>query len=167
MHRRTLIAAMSLWLAAVMPLAAAEKSGFEGKWRLDKGQSTGAEAGPDDLTQEIRQKGDNLVIRSTWREPKSGVITLPFLGVASTEMKLGMGGSEMQNTVGPYQFNTKTTMSGSELVTEWSAAMEKGALQGKWTRTLSPDGKTMTLKIDSGAPASGEHNTATLVFVKR
>ena len=144
----------------------AKDEGFNGKWVIDKNASTATSVIPDNLTQLIKKKGDALMIETYWREPKGGVAPLALLGIMTTNLKLGMDGSEIRNDIGPFHQLSKTTMNGNQLVTDWTATVNGQNVKGQWTRTLSDDGKNMTLDIQE-ATEDGKSNSGKLVFKRK
>jgi hypothetical protein len=52
------------------------------------------------------------------------------------------------------------------MVTDWRATMENGNVQGQWIRTVSSDGREMTLQIVSKA-SDGRSMDQTLVFKRK
>lgn len=171
MNRRMLLAAV-LALAVGLPMTAKDnpKSGFAGKWMLDKKQSPNGADAPDDLLQNIKQKGNQVVINSTWKEPKNGVYGLSTIGLTTSELKLNTDGTEDDYMIGPYHFKSKTTMDGNKMVTTWAAASDnadnKAQLDGTWTRTLSDDGRQMTVQIQ-GKANDGRSTDSTLIFKRK
>jgi hypothetical protein len=150
----------------IATLAFAKDEGFEGKWMIDKGASTATCDIPDALTQRIKKKGDGYEIETVWKEPRNGIAPLVLLGVMTTNFKLGGPGKDTVNQVGPFMQNTRTTYSADQLITEWTAHVEGKPVNGKWTRTLSPDGRTMTLEIQESS-ADGNSGNAKLVFTRK
>ena len=152
---------------ALMPPASAKDikdAGFSGKWALDK--HSNAPQGLDDLEQRIKQNGNDITIDSKFPEPKSAVVPLLYLGVMTTTMHLSADGSEVQNQIGPFQQGSKTTINGNQMETEWTAMVNGEQVQGHWTRTLSPDGKHMTLIIKESS-TQGQHGDAELHFTRK
>ena len=147
-----------------------DKSGFSGKWTLDKKSSPSASIAPDNMVENIKQKGNQLVIQSTWQEPKNGIYPLPMLSFTQSEMKLSTDGTEDDYMIGPYHFKSKSTMDGNKLVTTWSAAADnadqKSTMDGTWTRTLSDDGRQMTVQVQ-GKASDGRSSDATLIFKRK
>ena len=144
----------------------AKDSGFEGRWQLDTGQSSASANLPDHLEEQIKQTGNELVIQSRWREPQDGVTPMVMLGVMSSEIRLKTDGSQGNDQIGPFQTMTTSTQEGNKLVTKWQAAINGKQINGEWTRTLSPDGRTMTLDIQQ-TPDGGSAGNAHLVFKRR
>ena len=141
-------------------------TGFNGKWVLDRGASTATFDIPDNLTQEIKPKGSDLTIITTWKEPENGMAPLGLLGIMTTEFKCGTDGQENTNIIGPFKQVSKTTANGNQLVTEWTAGDQNGkTVTGHWTRTLSDDGNQMILEVQE--QDSGKSNNAHLVFRKK
>lgn len=147
-----------------------DKSGFSGKWTLDKKNSPSGSIAPDNMVENIKQKGNQLVVQSTWQEPKNGVYGLSLIGLTQSEMKLSTDGTEDDYMIGPYHFKSKSTMDGNKLVTTWSAAADnadqKSTMDGTWTRTLSDDGKQMTVQVQ-GKASDGRNSDATLIFKRK
>jgi hypothetical protein len=141
-------------------------SGFEGKWKLDKDR-TNAIGFPENLECEIKAEGANgLVIKSKFREPKNAVYPLMWVGIMTHELPLSTDGSEKTNHIGPFTHLSKTKVEGNRMVTDWTATMDNGHVQGQWIRTLSPDGKEMTVQIISKA-SDGRNMDQTLVMRRR
>lgn len=139
---------------------------FNGKWNLDKSASTASEDIPDHVVQQIKQKGDELTIQTTWQEPQNGIAPLTLLGIMTTQLKLTTNGSESTNQIGPFKQVSKTTANGNQLVTDWTALVNGATVTGHWTRSLSDDGKGMTLDIKEQT-SDGKSNEAHLVFKKK
>ena len=160
MSQKLTICLMSLSLLAM----AADHSGFEGKWLLDSG-GTGDEPVPVNLVQKIQRKGLDLEVQSTFAEPASGVVPLLYVGVMANDLMLSTDGSVKQNQIGPFQQASKTTLDGTTMTTEWTAVYKGEDINGKWIRTLQPDGRHMTLEIHESS--KGEDHTATLNFHRK
>lgn len=142
--------------------------GFDGKWVLDKnGSNSGSMPAPDGLQQRIKTNGNNIYIESVFKEPSNGVTPLLYLGIMMSNMQLGATGSETVNQVGPFMQTSKTTIDGNKMDTDWVAKHTSGeVVTGHWTRTLSDDGKHMTLEIKENA-TQGQSGNITLNFVKK
>lgn len=159
-------------LMLIVSVAAATNAGgdraFEGKWVLDKHASnTSSVPPPGDLRQTIKRKGDGLVIESTFKEPMTAVAPLLYLGIMTTTLQLKADGSDAVNQIGPYMQTSRTTFDGNKMTTEWTAKHTSGdTVNGHWTRTLSDDGKHMTLDIQESS-TKGQSGTASLHFVKK
>lgn len=139
---------------------------FEGKWKLDK-KKTQAQGAPEDLEVEIKPDGSNgVVIKSKYREPKSNMYPLMWVGVMTYELPLSSDGSEKTNQIGPFAHVSKTTVNGNQMTTDWRASMENGHVEGQWIRTVSDDGKEMRMQIISKA-SDGRNMDQTLVFAKK
>jgi hypothetical protein len=161
---------MFLWLAFfaifLVPAPAADHKGFEGKWVLDEKNSS-AEPMLQNLEQQIKEDGNQYKIRSTWRELKTGVAPVLYLGIMHTDLTLANDGSEAVNHIGPYEHRAKTILEGNRMVTDWVAGMRDGQpVTGQWVREVSPDGKQMTLQIKTSIN-DGRSNEARLVFKRK
>lgn len=147
-------------------LLAAKDDVFAGKWVIDKSASTATAEIPDGLTQQVKKKGEGLAIETYWKEPRSGMAPLVLLGIMTTNLKLDLNGQESTNWIGPFQQVSKTTQKGNQLDTDWHAVVNNQHVRGHWTRTLSADGKSMTLDIQQSTD-DGKSGTGKLVFKKR
>lgn len=166
LSRRFLLPALLACCVAAAPAANSSVEPFEGKWKLDT-KETKAKGGPEDLEVEIRSNGaDGLVVRSKYREPKNAVYPLMWVGIMTTELPLTVGGSETTNQIGPFAHVSRTSVEGNRMVTDWRAALENGQVEGQWIRTVSNDGKQMTLQIISKA-SDGRRMDQTLVFRRK
>ncbi len=159
----TIFALAALFVSPVLP----KNDGFNGKWIIDKNASTASFDIPEQLTQEIKTKGSNLMIQTTWKEPPNGIAPLGLLGIMTTNLRLNLGGQDETNEIGPFKQVSKTTMSGNQMMTDYNAlGVENGQqISGHWTRTLSDDGKQMTLEIKQSA--GSKNNDAKLVFRRK
>jgi len=157
---------MTLVLAAAATVGSS--NGFDGKWVLDKkAANTATVPPPDDLRQNIKASGGNISIDTTFKEPNNAITPLLYLGIMVTNIKLNADGSETVNQVGPFMQTSKTTVDGNKMDTEWIAKHTSGeVVNGHWTRTVSDDGKHMTLEIKESS-TQGQTGTATLNFVKK
>ena len=163
--RAKLIAAAALIALTALPVVA-KKTGFEGKWVIDKQSPSARDADfPIGLTQRIKQSGSGYTIESQFPEPKSGIVPLLYLGIMATRLNLATDGSRSQNQIGPFQQAAKTTVDGNSMTTEWVAVVKGDQVQGKWIRTLSEDGKHMTLQVNE--TSKGQTRQATIVFKRR
>ena len=139
---------------------------FEGKWKLDK-KKTQATGAPEDLEFEIKKDGaSGIVIKSKYREPKSAIYPLMWVGIMTYELPLSSDGSEKTNQIGPFAHVSKTTIDGKKMTTDWRATNDNGHVEGQWIRTLSDDGRELTLQIISKA-SDGRNMDQTLVFARR
>jgi hypothetical protein len=143
----------------------ARDAGFAGRWVLDKGSERPGDA-PNNLEQRIKQDNSGVTIESTFKEPDNGVVPLLYLGVMTTRLHLTTNGEVQQNQIGPFQIGSKTTISGNQMETEWTAMAKDDQVQGHWTHTLSSDGKHMTLAIKESS-TQGHQGEATLHFVRK
>ena len=138
--------------------------GFDGKWVLEKNGAPGDDA-PQNLVENIKQRGSNLEIDAQFAEPSNGIVPLLYLGVMTTRMMLSADGTDQQNQIGPFQMGSKTTMDGNTMKTEWTAMIEGKQVNGNWVRTLSDDGKHMTMEIHE--TTEGQDRQATLQFKRK
>ena len=143
----------------------ARDEGFAGRWVLDKKSQLPGNA-PNNLETRIKQDGSGVTIESTFREPENGIVPLLYLGIMTTKMHLGTSGTEEQNTIGPFQMASKTTINGNQMDTDWTAMVKGDQVQGHWTHKLSDDGRRMTLEIKESS-TQGQNASATLYFVKK
>lgn len=153
-------------LAIVFALPVLSKDeGFNGKWMIDKQASTATFDIPDQLMQQIKQKGSDMNIMTTWKEPHGGIAPLGLLGVMTTNLKISVDGQESTNEIGPFKQVSKTTQSANQLKTVYTAVVNGEHVTGNWTRTVSDDGKQMTLEIDQ--KSATKTNQAKLVFRRK
>lgn len=138
---------------------------FLGKWQMDK-KKTQAKGVPEDLQVEIREKGNGILVKSKYQEPKNAVYPLLWVGIMTYELPLSLDGTEQKNQIGPFMHASKTHIDGNKMVTDWTAALENGNVEGQWIRTVSPDGKEMTLQIIDKA-SDGRKMDQTLVFRRK
>jgi hypothetical protein len=162
--RKTSTVFFSILLVAGSSAFASTKGGFNGKWVLDKDGASGDDA-PQALVENIKQKGSDVTIDAQFSEPTSGMVPLLYLGVMTNKLMLSADGSERQNQIGPFQMGAKTTMDGNTMKTEWTAMVEGKQVNGNWVRTLSDDGKRMTMQIHE--TTEGQDRQATLQFRRK
>jgi hypothetical protein len=144
----------------------APKAGLEGKWVPEKNQELPSGA-PDIRELEIKQDGNEWVIKSKYVEPRTGMYPLLWLGIMAYELKLNGDGSETINLLGPFKHQSKTTVSGNRMTTEFIAANEAGeAVSGQWIRTVSEDGRQLTCEIKTKA-SDGRTLERTLTFRRK
>jgi hypothetical protein len=151
--------------AGLLAAAGGPLEPFEGKWRLDK-KKTQAVGAPEDLEFQIKPDGEGIRIVSKYREPKNAIYPLMWVGLMTYELPLSADGSEKTNQIGPFAHVSKTTIDGNRMITEWRAAVENGGVEGQWIRTVSPDGKEMTLQVISKA-SDGRNMDQTLIFQRK
>jgi len=154
---------MCLAFSALFALAS-DHNAFEGKWALERG-SSGDETVPVNLVQKLRLNGPDIEVQSTFAEPVNGVVPLLYVGIMTNGLLLSADGSERQNQIGPFQQASKTTLDGDTMVTEWTAVIRGDAVNGKWIRTLQPDGRHMTLEIHESS--KGQDHQAMLRFLRK
>ena len=162
---RLAIVLCAVFLATSILQVQAKDEGFSGKWVLDKKSQLPGNA-PNNLETRIKQDGSGITIESTFREPENGIVPLLYLGIMTTKLHLGTSGMEEQNTVGPFQMASKTTINGNQMDTDWTAMVKGDQVQGHWTHKLSDDGRRMTLEIKESS-TQGQNASATLYFVKK
>jgi hypothetical protein len=161
-RRRFFVPVFALTIA---PLLIGATTGFDGKWALDK-QKTQAVGAPEDLQIEMKSEGPKLVIKSKYREPKTAIYPLLWVGIMTYELELTTDGTEKVNQIGPFAHNSRTRIEGNKMVTEFTASNEGGKVDGQWIRTLSPDGKEMTLQVLANS-SDGRKLDQTLVFKRK
>ena len=144
----------------------AKDDGFNGKWVLDH-HATQPDGCPKKLETVIKQDDSGLTLENRFEEPETGVVPLLYLGVMTTKLHLGSDGQNQENTIGPFQMSSKSTVDGKEIQTEWTAIMEGGQVQGHWTHRLSDDGKHLTWEIKETATDGGQERQVTLNFVRK
>lgn len=154
-----------LLLGTSLSPGSSKDQGFAGTWILDKGGERATDS-PLNLQSKIKQDSSGMTIESTFKEPENGIVPLVYLGVMTTKMHLSFDGSTQQNTIGPFQMASKTTLDGNQMQTEWTAMVKGDAVQGHWTHSLSDDGKHMTLEIHESS-SQGQSTDATLHFVRK
>ena len=164
MHPRRLIV-LSLFALTLAPALPATSNGFEGKWVLDKNK-TQATGGPEDLQLEMKQDGSKMVIKSKYREPKTNVYPLLWVGIMTYELELPTDGAETVTQIGPFAHNSRTRIDGNKMTTEFVASNDTGKVDGQWIRTLSEDGKQMTLQVLTNS-SDGRKLDQTLVFKRK
>ena len=156
---------LTVSIGLALPAASGEKdTGFSGRWLLDK--HSNAPQGLDELEQRIKQNSSEVTIESKFSEPKNGIVPLMYLGIMTTNLRLVADGSNAQNKIGPFQQASKTIINGRQMETEWTAEVNGDRIQGHWTRTLSEDGKHMTLVIQESS-TKGQHGEAELHFTRK
>jgi hypothetical protein len=84
----------------------------------------------------------------------------------TTHLTLTTDGQETTNFIGPFKQVSKTTQNGKQLVTDWQAVVNGENVKGQWTRTLSDDGKMMTLEIQESTN-DGKSNSGKLTFKRK
>lgn len=138
---------------------------FAGKWVMDKKDSTGSEELAE-LRQDIKMHDDKMTIQSRFPEPANGIAPLVFLGIMVSSIELSTDGQPSTTQVGPFPFTSKTTINGNTMTTEWNSSFKGDPVQGKWVRTVSDDGKHMTLDITESS-TKGQSGTAKLTFKRK
>ena len=163
---RNIVVNLTVFTFLALPLAAKDSDqGFAGKWVLDKKSAKGPQT-PEDLRQDIRQQGVDITIQSKFKEPANGIAPLLFLGIMTSSLHLTTDGQTAQNQIGPFQQASKTTLDGRKMETDWNAMVNGDEVKGHWTRTLSDDGKRLTLTIKESS-TKGQSGEATVEFVRK
>ena len=163
---RNIVNSLTLFTVLALPVCAKDPSqGFGGKWVLDK-KSDKTTKTPEDLRQDIRQQGSEITIQSRFKEPANGIAPLLFLGIMTSSLRLTTDGHDTQNQIGPFQQVSKTTVEGNKMETDWTATVNGEEVKGHWVRTLSDDGKHMTLDIKESS-TKGQGGEATIQFVRK
>jgi hypothetical protein len=165
---------ISSLLSVAFVAFAGTPTGFEGKWVLDKKKSPNVAKGPQDLVQEIKMHGSQMVIKSKFAQPKDGVYPMLWVGIMTEELSLTTDGSEASKSIGPFELRAKTNHEGNALVTDWTANMENGSapgqqggsVEGQWVRAISEDGRQMTLQV-KGKSSDGRSMDTTLYFNRK
>lgn len=139
---------------------------FDGTWKMDDKKSPSGKFAPGNLEQQIKVNGSEVVVKSKYDEPKTGMYPLMWIGIMTQDLKLSADGSEVINHIGPFLHKSKTTIDGNKMTTDFNATIENGFVNGQWIRTLSPDGKEMTLQILAKA-SDGRNADLTLTFKKK
>jgi hypothetical protein len=160
-------------MAANTPPSNGQRS-FDGRWVLDRKSSPDASNAPNNLVQQINTNGSEMIIQSKFAQPKDGIYPLLWVGIMTERLQLKTDGTESESAIGPFELRSKTNLDGKTLVTEWTANMENGSapgqkggsVQGKWIRTLSDDGRQLTLQI-KGKVSDGRTLDATLRFNRK
>ena len=163
--KKLLLSAAAIAVFALPVCAKDHDQGFSGKWVLDK-KSPKAPQCPDDLRQDIKQQGSDVTIQSRFKEPENGIAPLLYLGIMTSTLQLTTDGKEVPSQIGPFQIVSKTTVDGNKMETDWNGVVNGDPVQGHWTRTLSDDGKHMTLEIKESS-TKGQGGQATLQFVRK
>jgi hypothetical protein len=165
MLARRLIQCSILLCLSMTGASGGTASAFAGKWEIDKKKTQSAGA-PDDFKLEIKEDGRKLKIESKYREPRSGVYPLLWVGIMTYNLELSTDGSPTTNHIGPFTHVSKTSVEGNKMITDFTATIENGNVQGQWVRTVSPDGREMTCQINTKA-SDGRTLNQTLVFKKK
>ena len=167
MYKRVLLTTVLTFAFSVAASVSGTNS-FDGKWLLDtKANNTATVPPPAGLQQTIKAKGNDINIESRFKEPANAITPLLYLGIMVTNLKMNADGSEAVNQVGPFMQTTKTTIDGNKMETEWVARHTSGeVVNGHWTRTVSDDGKHMTLEIKESS-SQGQSGAATLNFMRK
>ena len=82
------------------------------------------------------------------------------------ELNLTTDGMEKVNQIGPFAHNSRTRIEGNKMTTDFVASNGPGKVDGQWIRTVSPDGKAMTLQVLTTS-SDGRKLDETLVFRRK
>ena len=118
--------------------------------------------------------GPNMIIKSKFAQPKNGIYPMLWVGIMTEELRLTTDGSEAAKSIGPFELRAKTNQDGNALVTNWTANMENGmapgqeagSVEGQWLRSISDDGRVMTLQI-KGKSSDGRTLDTKLYFNRK
>ncbi len=165
--RKLLIIPVCISLISITAPAFARSTGFEGHWELDKHAANDATVPPPEgLNQRIKKKGNDYVVESVFAEPSNGIAPLLYLGIMTTTLRLDANGDSTTNQIGPFMQTSKTKVDGKTMTTDWTATIKGDQVTGQWIRTLSDDGKHMTLAIKESS-VQGQNGNATLHFTRK
>ncbi len=161
------ITGLALFLSCTLALSAKDpkEQGFSGKWQMVKDASHSSEPLAD-LHQQVKIHDSDITIQNQFPEPANAIAPLVFLGIMTTSLHLKADGSEVQNQIGPFLHLSKTTLQGNTMTTDWHAQINGDEVTGKWVRTLSDDGKQVTLQITESS-TKGQNGNATLVLKRK
>ena len=89
-------------------------------------------------------------------------------------LQLKTDGTQSEASIGPFELRSKTNQDGKTLTTDWKANIEngsapgqqEGSVEGQWVRTLSDDGRQLTLQL-KGKISDGRTIDATLRFNRK
>ena len=164
--RRGLVFALMGVLSIGAALPASSPNSFEGRWAMDKKGSPSGNTAPGNLVQQIKVDGNNVTILSKYDQPKNGIYPLFWVGIMVEKLDLVTNGSDVTNHIGPFLHVSKTTQEGPKMVTDWTANIDPGKVDGQWIRTLSADGREMTLEIH-GKASDGRTMDSTVIFHRK
>ncbi len=137
---------------------------FSGTWELDLDRVEGPFT-PPAMTQVIEQK--DPVFKWTTQIRQDGVKVPMFLtGFAAPNGETKTDGHYETVKIQGGERETHALWSGQKLVTSWAIRTLHDPSDGKWTRSLSEDGKTQTVELQFRSAMMGLVQ-ATLVFVRR
>jgi len=146
----------------------AEHPDFSGRWNLDKSSSNLPSPSPEDLVETIDHRDPQLRIGTSSKDwGPSEPIAKTLFALMIPEVSTTTDNRENTAKFGPGELKSKTRWEGKSLVTEWGLERDgQSEMEGTWARSLSADGKTLTLRVVAGEPGGGMQGTAKLVFVK-
>ena len=143
---------LAVMAAVILPFAARAqtKADFSGTWTLDTSKSDAPQGRGG------RGPAGPVTIKQTANEIVIGTATYKLDGSESTNEMMGRGG--------PQQVKSKAHWDGAKLVIESTRDFQGMSITQKETRSLSADGKEMTVEQTTSTP-QGERNTKQ-VFTK-
>jgi hypothetical protein len=162
---RLMLPLASLLMCLQVGWAQAQKPDFSGTWKLDKEKS---EVGNEERNGRFRGgMFDSLVIEH--KDPELIIrrkMTLPSGEERTLESKYTTDGKDNTNEgFRGMTSKSKTHWEGGKLITESTMETPRGTMETKEVRSLSADGKTMTVETTTkGGPREG---TRKLVFDKQ
>jgi hypothetical protein len=155
--KRAVLSALVLAVALPLAVFAQAKPNFSGMWHLDTSKSDqgrgGRAGGPEMVT--IKQDAATLSISS---EGRGGTQTLTYK-LDGSESK-----NEMPGRGGTTTATSKAHFDGAKLMIETSRDLGGMSITSTETRSLSADGKEMTVDTSISTP-QGDRNTH-LVYTK-
>jgi len=141
---------------------------FSGRWELAKTKSSMPSPSPDNLVEQIEQRGAQLKISTTSKDwDTSQPISATLFALTIPEVTVTPDNLERDQKFGPGELVYRTHWEGGKVVTDWKLLHDgEEVMTGKWSRSLSDDGKTQILLVDA-RNSQGSSGEATLMFVKK
>ena len=165
--KRIIPAAAALTALAILWTVRAQRTShpdLTGVWELVSASGTTT---PPGFVMRATQSDGSLRVASEWTPPEDGKYGLTLIGVTVPQAAFSFNGSEDVNQAGPFVVHSNTRWEGPRLVTAWNTSEFRGtSFKGTWTRSLSEDGRTLTLQISADS-SEGKHSEAVLKFSKR
>ena len=160
-HRSYVTVAVILTAAAYSAVRAHQVTPppLAGDWVLDSATGT---TRPEGLFLQVSQSPVELTMAAQWTQSADGRYGLTLTGLLAPEMRFSLDGREDLNQAGPFVIRSKTAWSGPSLVTTWRTTEYLGiAFEGRWVRSVSPDGQELTISIE-GTSSNGQRANAVL-----